>query len=603
VGADGRSRTMATTVRFDCYEVDLTSGQLYKRGMKLSVREKSFEVLAALLERPGELVTREELKRRLWSDDVFVDFDNNLNTAIGRLREVLNDSAERPRFIETLPKRGYRFIGELSAPLAASPDVRARLVVLPFINLTGNSTEDYFSDAMTDGIITALAGVAPNELAVIARTTSMHYKGSHKDAARIARELGVDYIVEGSVRCYNDEVAMNVQLIRAADQSHLYARRYDGLLHEIFDVQASIVQGLAEHIPAIAEKKRANLAVTEYAPKRPTEDDAAYTLYLQGRYHMSKENPAGFMHARECFEQAITRDPKFALAFDALAELCWWAGFYGFVPPREAFSAGLSAAHRALEIDDSLAETHALLGAFRKELDYNWAEVDREMTQALQLNPLSGIARFRRALSGLMPHGRLDEAIAELEAILEYDPLSIMVRVWLAVMCWLGRRYERSVKEIGRVIELDPTNMMGFLALGQALCMQSKYGEAIAALRRADELSGGSPMVLGWLGLALAQSGNFSEARVLLNRLHGIAAQAYVPGTSYAWIHLGLGEIDEAFVWMERAINERDPMMVPIKSYEFLDSLRGLPRFAGLVRAMNLEDGASAPYAVLSRPA
>lgn len=592
---------MATTVRFDCYEVDLTAGQLYKRGMKLNLREKSFAVLASLLEHPGDLVTREELKRRLWRDEVFVDFDNNLNTAIGRLREALNDSADHPRFIETLPKRGYRFIGKLSPAQPPAPTGRARLVVLPFVNLSGNPAEEYFSDALTDETITALAGALPGELAVIARTTSMHYKGSHKDAARIARELAVDYIVEGSVRRSGDEVAIHVQLIRAADQSHLYARRYDASLHEIFDVQASIAKGLAEHLSPIG-RERAPVAA-EHARKRPTCDDAAYTLYLQGRYQMHRENVEGFMQARQCFEQALARDPGFALAYDALAELCWWTGFYGFMPPRQAFSAGLGAALRALEIDDTLAETHALVGAFRKELDYNWAEVDREMSRALELNPRSGIARFRRALSGLLPHGRLDEAIAELEAILEYDPLSLMVRVWLAVMCWLARRHDRSVKEISRVIELDPTNMMGFLALGQALCMQQKYDQAIAALRRADELSGGSPMALGWLGLASAQSGNVPEARAMLDRLRGIAAQAYVPGTSYAWIHLGLGEIDEAFVWMERAVNERDPMMVPIKSYQFLDPLRGSPRFAALLRAMNLAEEAPQNHAVLARAA
>jgi TolB-like protein len=578
---------MPDRIRFDCYEVDLSSAQLYKRGLKIRLREKSFAVLTALLDRPGEVVSRDDLRRHLWHEDVFVDFDNNLNTAIGQLREALNDSAEHPRFIETIPRRGYRFIGEVAAPAGAQRAPRARLIVLPFLNLTGNPAEEYFSDAMTDELITALASASPTELAVIARTTAMRYKGIHIDAARVGRELAVDYLVEGSVRRIDDHVAINLQLIRTADQSHLFAKRYEGSLRNIFDVQASIAKGLAEHIPALSGAHSAFDA--DRVRKNPTEDVTAYTLYLQGRYHMAKENPTGFTQARECFEQAIARDPRFALAFDALAELFWWTGFFGFVAPRQAFSAGLGAALRALDIDDCLAETHALLGTFRKELDYNWGEVEREMSRAIQLNPLSGQAHFRCAVSGLMPLGRVDEAIAEIEAILEHDPLSLMIRVWLAVLCWLGRRYDRSVEEIGRVIELDPTNQMGFLVLGQARCMQHRYPEALDALRRADQLSGGSPMVLGWLGLALAESGDAAKARVVLDRLHATASQGYAPASSFAWTHLGLGDIDDAFVWMERAIIERDPMMIPIKSYPFLDPLRNLPRFSGLLRAMNLD--------------
>ncbi len=580
---------MPNRVRFDCYEVDLPCGQLYKRGIKITLREKSFEVLAALLERPGELVTREELKRRLWRDDVFVDFDNNLNTAIGRLREALNDSAEHPRFVETLPRRGYRFVAELAAAPAEPPTVRARLVVLPLVNLSGNAADEYFSDAMTDEIITALARVASRELAVIARTTAMHYKGSHKDAARIGRELDVDYIVEGSVRRTGEQVAINLQLIKAATQSHLFAQRYDTELRDIFDVQSCAAHDLARHIPEIAGSIAPMMRSAQGVRPKPTEDVAAYTLYLQGRYHMGKGNAPGFEQAKRCFEEAVARDSHFALAFDALAELYWWIGFFGMVPPREAFSAGLGAALRALQIDDTLAETHALLGAFRKELDYDWPEVEREMSRALQLDPASAVVRFRRAISGLMPLGRMEEAIAELEAALEYDPLSITLRVWLAILCWLGRQYERAMDEIGRAIKLDPTNLMGYLVLGQAHCMQRNFDEAIRALRTAVELSGGSPAILPWLGLALAQNGNAAEARALLDRLRAMAPHTYVAPTCFAWIYFGLGEVDEAFGWMERAINERDPVIIPLKTYAFLDPVRNHPRFAGLLRAMKLD--------------
>jgi TolB-like protein/Tfp pilus assembly protein PilF len=583
---------MSTTVRFDCYEVDLPAGQLYKHGIRISLRDKSFQVLAALLEHPGEVVTREDLRRQLWREEVFVDFDNNLNTAIARLREALCDSADHPRFIETLPKRGYRFlesVSEFPRTPGKRTAKRARVIVLPFLNLSGDQAQEYFSDAITDEIITTLAGLAPEQLAVIARTTAMHYKGSHKDVARIGRELGVDYVVEGGVRRTDDHVGINVQLIQVSDQTHLFAKKYDAKLSDIFNVQTSIAQATANSIPSVAQEIRASGAVIGRARRKPTEDLAAYNLYLQGRYQMYKQSPDGFAKAKQCFEEAVARDPEFALAYDSLAEVYWWIGFNGFAPPREAFSAGVFPALRAIEIDNTLAEAHALLGMFRKELDYNWPEVQREMARALELNPASPLVRFRNAISGLMPQGRLTEAAAELETALEYDPMDLSARCWLGAMCWLGRHYDRAVEQVRLVFEVDPNYPLGHLVLGHTRCMEHKFEEAIPALRKAAELYGGAPMVLGWLGLALALSGNAAEARTLFERLHAMAAHAYVPASGFAWIHFGLGEIDQAFVWMERTVDERDPMIVPIKSYPFLDPLRGDPRFAALLRKMNLE--------------
>ncbi len=581
---------MATTVRFDCFEVELSCGKLYKRGNRIGLREKAFQVLALLLEHPGEIVTREELQRRLWREDIFVDFDNNLNTVVARLREALGDSAEHPRFIETLPRRGYRFLGtvtEAAGPLEDASKKRARLVVLPFVNLSGDPEQEYFSDAMMDEIITALANLAPEHLAVIARTTAMHYKHSHKDVSRIAREVGVDYVVEGGVRRTDGRVGINVQLIQARDQAHLFAERYDAELCDVFALQGSIAQAIAAHIPSAAGKMRTGVAGGHVA-RKPTEDPAAYNAFLLGRFHLNKYTPEDMAKARQYFEEALARDPNFALPNDGLAELYWYLGFYGFAPPREACSAGLFYALRAVEIDNNLADTHALIGMYRKELDYNWREVEREMQLALQLSRLSPVVRFRYALSGLMPQGRLEEAIRELEGAIESDPLSVPMNVWLCVMLWFARQFDRAVEQALRAIELDPTNFMGYCALGQVRTMQRAFKEAIPALQRAAELSGNSPTMLEWLGLALAQAGQTVEARALLQRFHEIAKQSYLPPTCFAWIHFGLGEIDDAFAWMDRAVDARDPMMVPIKSYCFLDPLRADPRFTALLHKMNL---------------
>jgi TolB-like protein/Tfp pilus assembly protein PilF len=581
-------------LRFEDYEVDLRAGQLLKRGLRISLREKSFQVLASLIEHPGQVVTREELRQRLWPRDVFVDFDNNLNTAIATLREALCDSADHPRFIETLPRHGYRFIANVfEGPRALEPGrgPRARVVVLPFVNLSGDPAQEYFSDAMTDEIINALASLAPEQLAVIARTTAMHYKGSHKDVAQVGRELGVDYVVEGGVRRAGDQIVMNAQLIRVKDQAHVWAQRYDADLSDIFKLQACVAQVIAAHIgiTPIAAKLRLGEAAGERPTSKPTEDLAAYNEYIQGRFYLARLSPAAFAKARQHFEEAIARDPNFALAYDSLAEIYWWQGYFGFVQPIEAFSTGALYALRALEIDNTLAETHALLAQYHKQLDYNWPEVEREMARALVLNPTSPVVRVRYALNGLMPHGRLEEAAAELEAALEFDPLSTYTRTILAIIFILWHRYDRAMAESQRLLELDPSAYWGYLVIGSSYRELRMFDEAIAAHRRAVELSGGTAAMLGWLGLSLGLGGKKAEARALLERLQEMRTQAYVPPTSLAWTYLGLGEIDSAFEWLDRAVDGRDQLMMPIKTYAFFDPLRNDPRFLSLLRKMKLE--------------
>jgi len=464
----------------------------------------------------------------------------------------------------------------LSAPVPAIPAI----AVLPFKNMSEDKDDEYFSDGLTEEVINALTKISG--LRVTARTSSFAFRGKDQDIREIGTRLAVDKILEGSVRRAGNRIRVTAQLINVSDACHLWSERYDREVTDVFAIQDEISQ-------VIADKLRGGLGQERRTLRRPTENLEAYNLYLQGRYHLSKWTPEGFAKARQCLEQAVAQDPNFALAYDALSEYYWYLGFFGFVPPREAFSTGIWAALRALEIDDTLADTHALVGMYRKELDYNWPEVRREMKRAMELNPASPNVRLRNALSGLMPLGRLKESVEELKFVIESDPLSLFNRWWLGIMHYLAGEIHHAQEQAQFMIELDPSYYIGHWARG-IFCLASEIqSEAIAELRKAVALSGGVPLMLGWLGLALAIAGEAEEANALRERLSEISKTAYVPPSCFAWIYLGLGNVDEAFTWMDRAIDGRDPMIMPIKSFPFLDPLRADPRFHALLRKMNLE--------------
>lgn len=589
---------MPSTIRFDAYEVDLPAGQLYKHGAKIRLRDKSFQVLAALLEHPGQVVTREELYQRLWREEVFVDFDNNLNTLVATLREALGDSADHPRYIETLPKRGYRFLEHVFQPPRSpgkSRATRARLIVLPFLNLSGDPSQEYFSDAITDEIITDLAGPVPERLAVIARTTAMHYKGSHKDVSRIGRELQVDYAVEGGVRRTEDQLAVNVQLIQTGDQTQLFAQKYSAPMPDMFDLHSRIAQDIIRHVPPIADAMRDGLTLREDIRRKPTENLAAYNEYIKGRYEMWSMTAEGTARAKRHFEAALIRDPDFAPACNSLAEVYWYMGFWGYAPCKETDLLGRSYALRAIAIDSRSADTHVLLSFFPQrrnghdEIDYyNWTEILKHLVYARDLDPESRAVRVRHAAIQAM-FGRIKEAVADLELALELDPLSFHVRSWLAIVLYLGRQYDRALEQVLRTFDLQPEHFVPYFQLGHVYLAMHRFEESAAALRKGVEISHELPPMLGVFGLSLGLGGKKLEAQVVLDRLRALARQQYVSPTSFAWVHLGLGDIDEAFLWMERAVDAPDRLIEPIRGYPFLDPLRADPRFNALLRKMNLE--------------
>src|SRR6266568_1062355 len=337
-------------VRFGVFEVDLRAGELRKQGVKIKLQEQPFHLLQMLLEHPGEIVTREELRGRIWPADTFVDFDQGLNNAIKRLRESLSDSAENPRFIETVPRHGYRFIGNLGA----TPGGIKSLAVLPLENLSRDPEQEYFADGLTEALITTLAKIG--DLRVVSRTSAMQYKGIHKPVREIARELGVDSIVEGTVLRAGDRVRITAQLIDAAKEAHLWAESYVRDLRDVLTLQSEVAQAVAREVQVkLTPQEQAHLGQVHPV------DPEAYEAYLKGRYHWNRRSGEGYGKAMQCFQQTIARDPTYGAAYSGLADCLSLLGVWSLIAPDEGCGKAKGLALQALERDPSLAEAHVSL--------------------------------------------------------------------------------------------------------------------------------------------------------------------------------------------------------------------------------------------------
>jgi serine/threonine-protein kinase len=378
-------------------------------------------------------------------------------------------------------------------------------------------------------------------------------------------------------------VRITAQLIDTRDGSHLWSERFDRDLTDILALEDEIAE-------FIADRLRIGLKKEDRGQRRPAVNREAHALFLEGRHHFARGTPDAMAQAMGCFERAIECDPGFAQNHDSLAELYWYLGFFGGVPPREAFSQGMWHALRALELDDTLAETHALLAMLRKELDYNWPEVEREFHRAHQLNRESPVVRLRHAISCLLPHGRIEEAAAEVAAMVQDDPLSLIVRWWVSTTEYLGRRTERMLEEGRRMVGLEAMHFLGYLVIGLGRIENGELEEAVVVLEKARELSGGVPITIGYLAMAYGRAGRRDDARMLLEQAKAMATRQYLPPSTLALGHIGLGDWDEAFRWWDQAVEVRDPIVVPIKTFPFFDPVRDDPRYRALLRRMNLSE-------------
>jgi serine/threonine-protein kinase len=491
----------------------------------------------------------------------------------------LGDNAREPRYVESVRGWGYRIATTVDR-LDGTDNVTTGVAVLPFANLGGAPEDDYLCEGLAEEVITALTRIPG--LRVIARTSSFAVGQMGLDIREVGARLSASSVLEGSVRRAGSRVRVTVQLVSADDGSHLWSERYDRELADILDLEDDIAG-------AVASRLRVVLAAGERHHSAGTADSSAYDAYLRGRYHFARTTPENLNEARACYERAVSSDPTFARAYDAMAELYWWLGFFGGFPPRDAFEQSTWYAVRALELDSSLADTHALLAMLRKELDYNWPEVNRELERALELNRESPTVRLRYAIAGLMPHGRLEEALAEVERVLDSDPLSLFVNWTLGYMAYFARMPGRVIDTGRHMVKMDPSSFLAHWVLSVGLEQDGDMAEAVTAMRRANELSGGIPFTKGFLARILGETEAEIEVRRMVDEMTRAAESDYFPPSAIALGHIGLGQWDDAFFWLEKAVDLRDPIVMPIKSFPFLDPIRSDARYHHLLGKMKLD--------------
>jgi serine/threonine-protein kinase len=582
-------RSGAAEMQVGGWRVQPALNQISDDGALRRLEPQVMDLLVFLASRAGQVVSRDEIIDHVWGGRFIAE--TTLTRSIADLRRALGDTEHERRYIETIAKRGYRLIAPVSAGAGAAAPAAAAdageadgpsLVVLPFANLDP-AGDRYFCDGLTEEIINVLTRIPG--LRVISRTSAFVAQQQGGDVAAIGRRLGVTHAIEGSSRRSGGRLRVTAQLIRVGDQAHVWSDRYDRLDADVFAIQEEIAEAIA---------RRLELTLGEHGRRRaaPTCNVDAYSRYLEGRHHFLKGTQESLERARACLAEAVRLDPAFAVAHDALSEVFWYLGFYGLMPPKDAFTQALWQSLRALEIDDRMAESHALLGMLRKELDYDWAEVEREFARARALGPTSPVVRMRYAICGLMPHGRTAEAAAELERVAEADPLSLVVLWWLAAMYWFSGDLAPLRERAARMREVDASHPLAHMASGFVAQAEGDLGATARCWQAAADLAGRPPWIVGWLGLARAMAGEKGRARALRDELRGRPSADCIAPMAIALVSCGLGELEEAFRWIEQAVEVRDPHVIPIQSYPVLGPVRADPRYPSLLARLNLTAGA-----------
>lgn len=604
------------TIRFGVFELDVHTRELRKDGKKVPIQEQPLRVLVSLLERPGELVTRDELREKLWQSDTFVDFDTGLNKAITKIRDVLEDSAASPRFVETLPRRGYRFIAPVERPVPAailpeavrsadggrakkaaavglailfllgviawfrwsrerSPAHIRSIAVLPLDNLSGDSSQEYFADGMTDELITDLAQI--HSLRVISRTSMMQFKHTKKSLPEIAATLNVDAVVEGSVMRVGDRVRVTAQLLDARQDRHLWAASYERGLADIIGLQGQVAKAIADQVKAsLTSEEDAKLA------KRAPTNLEAYDALLKGRFLWNRRNPAAAEKAIGFFREAVEKDPGNAEAWAAMAGCYASLGAdIGSADPAKMAPEAHAAAAKALELDANLAEAHGALAKIKLWYDWDWTGSEREFRRAIELNP-NDSETHRNYSHYLDVRQRFAEALEENRRAIDLDPLNILNSMHLAWLYTDAHEGDKAVVQSKRVLEMDPAFTGAYLYVARGYELQGKWPEAIAAYEKTKDVY--NVGYLAGVAHAWAASGNRQQAEATFSKLQAFSKQNYVDPLSLAAYYAALGDRDRAFEWLEKGYRQRAPPMIALEVSYVWDNLRTDPRFHSLER-------------------
>ena len=619
--------------RFGVFEADPSSGVLTRSGRRVRLQEQPFQLLSALLERPGEIVTREELQGRLWPRTV-IDYDHGLNKAVSKIREALGDSAENPRFVETVARRGYRFLAEVAvvdqspvgaivarppanaasvqkdSPAAAAGSLRKpaiwaalilplaaacliwlhpwqprmkpvhSLAVLPLVNMSDDPSQEFFADGMTDELITQLGRIST--LRVISRTSAMTYRNARKPLATIARELNVDAVVEGSVLRDGERVRITAQLIRTSDDQNIWADSYEGEFRNTLLLQAKVAHAVADQVRATLKQGQQATAA-----RARIVDPLAYENYLKGRYFLNKRTSGDLRTAIRYFRRAIETDRDYAEAYSGLADAYALAGDweYDVLSTTEAFPKATAAASKALELDNTLGEAHTSL-AFALDLyGWDWDVAEAEYEAAIRLNPGYATAHHWYAWH-LMLMGKRSEAIAELRQAESLDPLSLIVGADIADALCIDHDVEAAIEQSRRTLELEPRFAVGHYELGQALVQSHQFDQAIAEFQKAIEISGHGSVFDSGLAYAYAASGQRTEALKIADAMKA-DRQTYPSAEAHiALIHASLGDRESALSWLDKAYEARfNPSILLRPAF---DQIRGDAGFKDLLQRIGI---------------
>ena len=630
-------------IRTGLFEIDLGSGDVRKEGRTVTLQEQPFRVLAMLLERPGEVITRQELRARIWPADTFVGFDEGINTAIRKLRVAFGDSAESPRYIETLPRRGYRFVAPVEhtpgfnqlpespavrevaaeppqatrrmtgvvalaaalllvlavvsylrrsqSPSNSAVQKRVMLAVLPFQNMSNDPGEEYFSDGLTEETITDLGQLSPEHLGVVARTSAMAYKHTNKTVSQIGRELGVDYILEGSVRREGGQARVSAQLIRVSDQTHLWAQNYQRQLHDLLQIENELGTAITRQVQGnLTQQQQIDLSKT-----RPVNPEV-YDLYLKGRFYLNQRNRDAMKESVGYFQQAIAKDPDFALAYVGLANGYNYGTFLGAYSPQESRPKAKAAATKALALDPSLAEAHTILGMEKSFYEFDFPGAQKEFLKAIELNPNYADAHLWYSACYLAPMGRMPEAIAETKKALELDPLSLLINDIMAWTYMNAGDYESSYRQFQHTIAMDPSSVIDHEGLSFLLKITGRYEEGITENERGEVLSGASPEEAAKKAAIVRQAfrkgGEKAAWQKELELILGTPNRPKdkSPGI-IASLYALIGDNDNAFKWLDKAYHERDGItLAGLKVDPAFKNLRDDPRFKSLLHRMGLPE-------------